>query len=127
MRYSKERVLKALEDGKVICWADLYESLGITQFLLNLDPETKKYYDVWHILASQDFQQTVNAKLKTNILKSKDKRVKIYNKEGRERMWNWDCVCFSPTTAEVDTGIQLEINRPPRTVNSNTQADPQAQ
>ena len=127
MRYSKERVLKALEDGSVICWADLYEKLGITQFLLNLDPETKKYYDVLHILASQDFQKTVNSKLKENILKSKDKRVKIYNKEFRERMWNWDCVCYSPTTAEVDTGIQLEINRPPRTANSNTQADPQAQ
>lgn len=124
MRYSKERVLKALEDGSVICWPDLYEKLGITQHLLNIDP---KYYDVWHILASQDFQKTVNSKLKENILKSKDKRVKVCNKEFRERMWNWDCVCYSPTTVEVDTGIQLEINRPPRAANSNTKADPQAQ
>lgn len=125
MRYSKERVLKALEDGNVICWADLYEKLGITQHLLNLDPETKKYYDVWHILASQDFQKTVNSKLKENILKSKDKRVKSCNKEFRERMWNWDCVCYSPTTAEVDTGIQLEINRPRRDAQPDTQVPTQ--
>lgn len=108
MKYSKERILIALEDLSVICWADLYEKLGITEYLLGLDPETKKYYDVKYILANADFMQIVNEKLKENILKSKDKRVKIYKKEYRLRKWNWDCVCFSPTTADIDAGIQLQ-------------------
>ena len=105
MKYSKERVLKALVFDDVICWGDLYETLGIAECLLALGK-----YDVKYILASADFQQTVNEKLKENILKSKDKRVKLYRKEARLKMWNWDCVCFSPTTAKIEDGIKITLD-----------------
>ena len=102
MIISKEKIIEALEDKKVICWSDLLEKLDLLPLFKKYQKEHKKQYSIQQVFMGKTLINWVNEILKARIVKSKDKRINGLKEHYKLVQFSWDALQSMPTTCKKD-------------------------
>lgn len=107
MKITKEQIIKALEDKKVICWSDLLVKLQLLPLFEKYQKEHNKNYDVMKIWMGKTMIIWADSIMKARIKTSKDKRIKYLKEPYRYSQYSWDCLQSQPREAEEDIDYML--------------------
>lgn len=107
MKITKEQIIKALENKKVICWSDLLENLDLLPLFSKYQEEHKKQYSINQIFMGKTLLDWIEEILKDRIVKSKDKRVKHLVEKYRLAALSLDALHSMPTESKEDIDYML--------------------
>lgn len=107
MKIEKERIIKALEDKKVICWSDLLENLDLLPLFEKYQKDNKQTYRIDQIFMGKTLLDWIEEILKARIVKSKDKRVKYLTNNYKLSALSLDALHSMPTEAKEDIDYML--------------------
>lgn len=107
MKISKEQIMKAVNDTKVICWSDLLCKLDLLPLFEKYTKEHNKKYDIKKIFIGKTLLNNIDSILKSRILKSKDKRIRSLKESYRLSTYNMDCLQSMPEEAKEDIDCML--------------------
>lgn len=102
MIITKDRIIKALEDKKVICWSDLLVRLELLPLFEKYYKEHKEKYFIMKMQMGKTLMNEVEKILKDRIIKSKDKRIRAFKQQSRLNILAWDSLQSCPKIAKED-------------------------
>ncbi len=91
----------------IFCFGDLYKKLGIVEFS---EKRGGFIRSVEQIRANKKTIEYLHKLFVTNVKSSKDKRVKQYRKEYRDRLVAWDFVIWAPATDDTIPDMQIGLD-----------------
>ena len=107
MKITKERIIEALKDRKVICWSDLLEKLDLLPLFEKYQKDNKQTYRINQIFMGKTLLDWIEEILKARIVKSKDKRVKHLVEKYRLAALSLDALHSMPTESKEDIDYML--------------------
>ena len=101
LEYPRQIMMSLIAEEKLCLWEDVYEALGMFPIMktYNLDiVDEGDRFNYKYVRCSEDSLQTMESALKANLLKSRRKDIKFYNKEGRLKKFAWNAFYCAPYT-----------------------------
>lgn len=107
MIITKEQIVKALGDKKVICWSDLLIKLELLPLFEKYHKEHNVKYDIMKLYMGKTLMDWCDSIMKERLKKSKDKRVVRLREPYRSNAYSWDCLQSQPREAKEDIDYLL--------------------
>ena len=107
MKITKEQIIEALEDKKVICWSDLLIKLDLLPLFKKYKEEHNEQYDIMKIYMGKTLMDWADSIMKARLKTSKDKRIKHLKEPYRSSAYSLDCLQSQPTKAKEDIDYML--------------------
>lgn len=100
-------MIKEEDTNGIFCFGDLYKQLGIVEFSEKRGGFIRY---VEQIRANKKTIEHLHDIFIKNVKVSKDKRVKHYRKEYRDRLVAWDFVIWAPETDDTIPDMQIGLD-----------------
>lgn len=110
MKITKEQIIEALKDRKVIFWSDLLVKLQLLPLFEKYQKEHNKNYDIMKIWLGKTMIDWADSIMKARIKTSKDKRIKYLKEPYRYSKYYLDCLKSQPREAKEDIDYMLLEN-----------------
>ena len=107
MKITKEQIINALQDKKVICWSDLLIKLELLPLFDKYLKEHNKQYSVMQMQMGRTLMDELDETFKKRILKSKDKRISYLKDKYKLSALSWDALQSCPKTSKEDINYML--------------------
>lgn len=107
MKITKEQIIKALEDKKVICWSDLLVKLELLPIFEKYAKDHDKKYDIMKVWMGKTLMDWCDSIMKERIKTTKDKRIRHLKEPYRSGQYSLDCLQSQPREAKEDIDYML--------------------
>lgn len=107
MKITKEHIIKALQDKKVICWSDLLVKLDLLPIFKKYQEEHNQKYDIMKVYMGKTLMDWCDSIMKERIKTTKDKRVSYLKEPYRSSRYSWDCLQSQPRESKEDIDYML--------------------
>ena len=107
MKIPNEKIIKAVENKKVICWSDLLVELELMPLFKKYHEEHKELYSIQKVYMGATLLNWIEEILKARIVKSKDKRVSHLRDKYRLSALGMDALQSMPSEAKEDIDYLL--------------------
>lgn len=106
LEYPRTILFNLIREEQLCLWEDFYKVLGLfpifQTYNLNIVDENDRF-NYKFIRCAQSTLEVIENNLKENLLKSKRKDLKFYNKEGRLKKFSWNAFYCAPYTNSEKT------------------------
>ena len=109
MIIEKQKIIKVLENKKVICWSDLLQELDlIPLFKKYKETHNNESYSIQKVYMGKTLMNWCDSILKARIVNTKDKRVSHLKEKYRLSEYGMDCLQSMPVEKEDIDYMLLE-------------------
>ena len=108
MKITKEKIIKALKNKKVICWSDLLENLDLVPLFKQYKEDNNgELYSIQKVYMGKTLMNWVDEILKARIANTKDKRVAHFRDHYKLSLYNMDCLQSMPMESKEELDYML--------------------
>ena len=108
MKITKEKIIKVLENKKVICWSDLLENLDLLPlFKQYKEDHNGELYSIQKVFMGKTLMNWIDEIFKARIVNTKDKRVAHLKEKYRLSSYSMDCLQSMPVEVKQDLDYML--------------------